>query len=103
MSRISFGMEIFGDKSSIVLRQLQGVDNSREKERIKKTLARLMQEELTDRQREVVTMYFFEGKSLTEIGEILSLNKSTVSRHITRSKEKLKNALQYGLFPLWYD
>lgn len=38
--------------------------------------------ELTQRQREVVKLYFFFGKTQEEIAAILSLTQSTVSRHL---------------------
>lgn len=103
MNRTTFSLEIFGDRLPMLQRTLSNGDNRKQLENIKSHLIRAIDEELTDRQKQIVNMFFFEGKTLTEISEILKINKSTVSRHITRAKEKLKNALQYGLFPLWYD
>lgn len=37
---------------------------------------------LTSRQREVVRLYYFEGKSQTDIAAALDLSQSTVSRHL---------------------
>lgn len=38
--------------------------------------------ELTPRQREILTLYFFRGKTQEEIADDLSLTQSTVSRHL---------------------
>lgn len=103
MNRTTFSLEIFGDRLPMIQRTLSSGDNAREIERVKGYLLKAMDEELTDRQKEIVNMFFFDGKSLTEISNILGVNKSTVSRHLTRSKEKLRSALSFGLFPLWYD
>ncbi len=103
MNRTSFSLEIFGDRLPMLQRTLSSGDNSRQLEHIKENLNRAIEEELTDRQKQIVNMFFFDGLNLTEISAELGLNKSTVSRHLTRSKEKLKSALQYGLFSLWYD
>jgi DNA-directed RNA polymerase specialized sigma24 family protein len=42
----------------------------------------LIEEELTDRQREVLKLYYFYGKTQEDIAEILDLTQSTVSRHL---------------------
>jgi len=42
----------------------------------------IIDEALTDRQREVVTLYYFHGKSQEDIASILDLSQSTVSRHL---------------------
>jgi len=42
----------------------------------------LIENKLTGRQREVVKLYYFYGKSQEDIAAILSLSQSTVSRHL---------------------
>lgn len=103
MNRTTFSLEIFGDRLPMLQRSLNNGDNRKQLDQIKNYLSKAIDEELTDRQKQIINMFFFDGKTLTEISNVLEINKSTVSRHITRSKEKLKDALQYGLFPLWYD
>lgn len=44
---------------------------------------------LTPRQREIVRLYFFEGMKIPEIASVLSLYKSTVSRHLEAAKKNL--------------
>lgn len=103
MSRTSFSIEIFGDRLPMLQRSLSSGDNGKSLEQIRSYLDKAIDEELTDRQQQIVNMFFYEGMSLTDISKELGLNKSTVSRHLARSKEKLRDALRYGLFPLWYD
>ncbi len=43
---------------------------------------RVIDNETTDRQRVCLRLYYAEGKSLREIGEILGLHFSTVDQHI---------------------
>ena len=43
---------------------------------------KLIYSELTDRQREIVTLYYFQGKTQEDIAAILDLSQSTVSRHL---------------------
>lgn len=42
----------------------------------------LLDQELTRRQREVVTLYYVHGKTQEDIATILDLSQSTVSRHL---------------------
>jgi predicted transcriptional regulator len=52
---------------------------------------------LTPRQKEVVLLYFYYGKTQEDIAAILSLAQSTVSRHLfgtTRNGKKVGGAVQ---------
>lgn len=69
-------------------------------ERIRRLLSNLplaVQQELTPRQREILQMRFTGGMSVTAIAEKLGLNKSTVSRSLARSMERLYKSLRYSL------
>ena len=69
-------------------------------ERIRRLLSNLplaVQQELTPRQREILRLRFTGGMSVTAIAEKLGLNKSTVSRSLARSMERLYKSLRYSL------
>ena len=56
----------------------------------------LIESELTRRQREVVLLYFYYGKTQEDIAVILDLSQSTVSRHLfgtARGGRKVGGAL----------
>ena len=38
-----------------------------------------------------------------EVANELGITKSTVSRHVSRSKERLKTSLKYGMYMLWNE
>ncbi len=78
------------------LRETAG-DNSQRRERLRRNLRRAMKRELTPRQREILALYFFENRSMTEIGRMLDINKSTVSRCLHRGQERLRRCLEYSL------
>ena len=86
------------DIASLCLwRQEESGDN---RERIRRLLSNLplaVQQELTPRQREILQMRFTGGMSITGIAKELGLNKSTVSRSLTRSVERLYRSLRYSL------
>ncbi|MBS7403366.1 MAG: sigma-70 family RNA polymerase sigma factor [Oscillospiraceae bacterium] len=55
-----------------------------------------MQEELTDRQRELIEMYYLKGMSMTEIAHTLGLSPSTVSRTLKRGRERIRKHFKYN-------
>ena len=78
------------------LRETAG-DNSQRRERLKRNLRRAMKRELTPRQQEIMALYFFENRPMTEIAAMLGINKSTVSRTLLRAKRRLYQCLRYAL------
>ena len=67
----------------------QGQTNRREREEYRRFLYRSLKTQLTHRQTQVMLLYYFEGKNITEIAQELGLNKSTVSRTLRRSLNRL--------------
>jgi len=76
-------------------RRLSG-DNSRELDRLKRNLYRAIQEEVTPRQRLLLSLYYGEGMSMPDIAQQLGVDKSTVSRTIKRGEARLQRCLRYG-------
>ena len=86
------------DIASLCLwRQEQSGDNQDRIRRLLGNLPLAVQHELTPRQREILQMRFSGGMSVTAIAEKLGVNKSTVSRSLTRSMERLYKSLRYSL------
>ncbi len=71
-------------------------DNSEQLERLRRNLRLAREAELTARQRQMIRMYYDEGKSMTKIARLLHVNKSTVSRTIARGRNRLKKCLKYS-------
>lgn len=67
----------------------QGQTNRREREEYRRFLYRAIKTQLTHRQTQVMLLYYFEGKNITEIAQQLGLNKSTISRTLRRSLNRL--------------
>lgn len=57
-------------------------------------IVELLDRVLTERQREVVEMYFWEGKSQTEIAEIYDITQPAVTKIMTNSLENLRNVIK---------
>lgn len=71
-------------------------DNSEQLERLRRNLRRAREQELTPRQKQMIRMYYDEGKTMTKIARLLHVNKSTVSRTIARGRNRLKRYLKYS-------
>lgn len=53
-------------------------------------------EELTERQRELIKMYYLDGVNMTKIAHRLGLSPSTVSRTIKRGRDRLRKHFKYN-------
>lgn len=72
-----------------------GSTNHRDIQRMKNLLSAAIQTELTDRQRECLILYYLKGLQMNQIAVQLNLNPSTVSRHISAARRKLKKLRRY--------
>ena len=71
-------------------------DNSREISRLKRNLIRCLREDVTEKQRQAMLLYYAEGRNMREIGEAMGVDKSSVSRTIKRGEQRLQRCLRYG-------
>ena len=85
------------DNSDIIAYTLyqQGSSNRMERERMKQILVRAIRRELTDRQRDCITMYYLEGMKMKDIATVMCLSRSTVTRHIQSATRKLRRVASY--------
>ncbi len=87
--------EVYGDMAAWL--RANAEDNESDVRRLKRNLRLAREEELTPRQRQLMQMRFEQNMSVSEIAEVLGLDKSTVSRTITRAKQRLYKCLRYCL------
>ena len=87
--------EVYGDMAAWL--RANAEDNESDVRRLKRNLRLAREEELTPRQRQLMQMRFEQNMSVSEIAEALGLDKSTVSRTITRAKQRLYKCLRYSL------
>lgn len=71
-------------------------DNVQDMTRLKENLRQALKEDITDRQRQVLGMYYAQELNMREIGQRLGIDKSTVSRTIQRGERRLRKCLRYG-------
>ncbi len=70
--------------------------NAEELGRVKVALWRALHEDVTEKQRQYMLLYYAEGLNMNEIGARCGVDKSTVSRTIKRGEERLRRCLRYG-------
>lgn len=78
------------------LKSLYGGDNGDSRRALMRNLRTAMKDELTPRQLYMMKLYFVDGLKMHCIAEELGINKSTVSRTLTRGKARLRKCLKYG-------
>ena len=57
-------------------------------------LQQLMAVRLSKAQNLVVTLFYFEGHSVEQVGAVLGMNENTVKTHLSRARAVLREALQ---------
>ncbi|MBQ0037509.1 MAG: sigma-70 family RNA polymerase sigma factor [Clostridiales bacterium] len=71
--------------------------NSEQVRRLLTNLPVAVEQELTRRERQILRMHFTRNMRVTDIARELGIQKSTVSRSLSRAMEKLYRALRYSL------
>ena len=89
------GSQWLGDMT-VWLRANAG-DNGEQMTRLRRNLRRAREEELTERQREMVGLYYDQGMTMPQIAERLGVSRSTVSRTLRRARARLYRFLRYTL------
>ena len=74
-----------------------GESNAEQRRRLLEHLPRAMEEELTERQRQILQLHFYEEKSVSQIARELHLHPSTVTRSLQRSAQRLQRILRYTI------
>lgn len=72
-------------------------NNSEQLARLRRNLRRAREEELTERQREMVALYYDQGMTMPQIAKRLGVSRSTVSRTLRRARDRLYRFLRYTL------
>lgn len=72
------------------VRQLEKRENA-----VATLIAEALDKELTPRQKQMVTMYYIEGRSMRQIAAEVGVNPSTVTRTLQVARAKLEVAFGY--------
>lgn len=72
-------------------------DNGSQLQRLRQKLPQAIAQELTERQRQILTMYYRHHLTMPQIAQTLGVNRSTVCRTLHRAEERLRRFLEYTL------
>ena len=86
----------FGLADLRVYVELMAEDNKEQINRLKRNLAHALRQDVTERQRQYMLMYYGQGMSMEAIAKDMGVNKSTVSRTLKRGRQRLYRCLRYG-------
>ncbi|MBB6214975.1 RNA polymerase sigma factor (sigma-70 family) [Anaerosolibacter carboniphilus] len=75
--------------------KMQQSTNQSQIKKLKKILQKAIEMELTEKQKQILLMYYYENKNQRQIAEELSMNQSNVSRNLRQAERKLKKINEY--------
>lgn len=84
---------LFGKRQ---FQKLSNSDNSEEYGENIQIVNSIIRNELTEKQRKCLTMYYRKNMNTVEISKTLKICPSTVWRHIKKAKNKVKDILKYS-------
>ena len=61
----------------------------------KKALKKVVEEQLTARQKQFIVLYYYKEMDMPTIAEMCKVNVSTVSRTLNRSRQKIYSYMKY--------
>lgn len=93
MKNLSFENLFESDLAKIV--QKKGASNKVKIETLKKMITLIIKQELTEKQKKVLQLYFIYNFKYNEIAKMLNVNKSTISRIKTRAFKTIEKILKY--------
>ena len=86
----------FGMVDLAVYTELMAQDNKDQINRLKRNLTHALRQDITQRQREYMMLYYGRSMSMEAIAQQCGVNKSTVSRTLKRGRQRLYRCLRYG-------
>ncbi len=87
--------EFYADKEICALIGDTENSNSAKHGMMIKILRKVIEEALTERQREMITLYYSGRMNIPQIAAMLGVNRSTVSRTISRGRRRIMEKMKY--------
>ena len=72
-------------------------NNSKKIQNMKKIMLKVINNELTERQKQIIMLYYFKNKNIVEISEMLNISHASVSVTMKRARNRLIKYMQYYL------
>jgi RNA polymerase sigma-70 factor (ECF subfamily) len=78
-----------------IKRILSRGDNDSESSRLRSILLKVIKNELTPRQKEIIMLYYFKGADIADISERLGISQQAVYASMSRAKKTMYGILKY--------
>ena len=72
--------------------------NSEKLKIAKKALKKVVEEQLSTRQKQVIVLYYYKKLDMPEIARLLSVNVSTISRTLKRARQNIIKYLKFYFY-----
>lgn len=96
MSKRESYSDIFTGECDSGLRAIiDDTDESESRQKLRKILLKVIKNELTPRQKEIIMLYYFKGIDSVQIGKQLGITPQAVSAAMSRAKMRIFRILQY--------
>lgn len=80
---------------NLIKQNENGEGNSEIKKIAIKALKKVIEEQLTTRQKQYLVLYYYNNVDMVQIAKQFGVNKSTVSRTINRARQKIYKYMKY--------
>ncbi len=82
-----------------LLNSSENTNTNSEKLKIaKKALKKVVEEQLSTRQKQVIVLYYYKKLDMPEIARLLSVNVSTISRTLKRARQNIIKYLKFYFY-----
>ena len=82
------------ERDLAVYTRLMAEDNGSQLQQLRRNLAQALREEVTERQKQVLFLYYNQGLTMREIGAALGVDRRTVTRTKKRGEARLHSCLR---------
>lgn len=73
----------------------EGAQKGEKRKRMEQLLKKAVQYELTDRQKDCITYYYYRGMRVDEISKLMGIRPTTVYKHLKAARKALKKCAVY--------
>lgn len=84
------------DRAAFEMWQREDCDNETDAEEFKKIIIKVIQNELNEKEKEILCLYFYEKRTLAEIAKLFNVSIPAIWKCIKRIKRKLYGFLKYA-------
>ena len=95
--RESYSDTFTGEADENIRRVLYGTDEDNSGSKLKRILLKVINNELTPRQKEIIVLYYFKNNDITAIAAQLGVTPQAVSAAMSRARLRIFRILQYYL------